>query len=197
MKVTLDNKNIYIVIITLLIFVIGFQWAYESNSFIDYNSGLDQDGGEYIRFVYIGSQRCGFSNNSENHENVIALREYIRNLAKDFEYKFISTGISVDINAYQGVNYLEKTGPFDEIVSGSTWFNIGADKYVWEEFQGRPATPQIILTKTEYMVEELSGINRSENVLIQVTGKDSIEGKLDSLLGLNNLEKKDWLENLF
>lgn len=188
------TNTLYITLICILLFYSGFQLTSNSSPFLNYNTGVDLDGGNFVRFVFIGSSQCGFSNNEENHENIINLKKYLKQLVEENNYKFISTGISVDFNAYNGIKYLEKTGPFDEIASGSSWFNIGADRYVWENFQGAPSTPQIIITKSNYTVEENFGIQRSEEILKRVRGKDDIREMLKNISQLNHTEVREWLE---
>lgn len=194
MTSTVNKNAFYVFVIFLLLFFIGFQWSYDDTSYHDYRTDVNLDGGDYVRFVFIGSSHCGFSNDFENHNNILDLKETLKNHVRANNLKFISTGISVDMNAYQGFKYLEKTGPYDEILSGSSWFNIGVDRYVWDNFQGYPSTPQIVLIKSEFMVEEFYGIKRSERVLKRVSGKNDIDRMLEKVSQLKGVEILEWLE---
>lgn len=194
MKLSFNENSLYFALIIVLLFYIGFNWAYEKNAFPNYQTGVSLDGGDYLRFIYIGSSHCGFANDEDNHHNILKLKELLKELSKESRYSFISTGISVDVNAYQGVRYLKKTGPYDEILSGSNWFNVGVQKYVWERFQGRPSTPQIILTKTKFEVEEFFGIHQSEQVLKRVSGIYEIREMLGKIKTMNKSDFTEWLE---
>lgn len=160
---------------------IGFLINYEKQKFIDYKSNINPDGGNYIKLTYIGSSHCYFSKNIENNRNVIKIKQQVKELAIINDYKFISSGISVDFNAYQGIKFLEKTGPYDEIIVGNNWFNEGVFKYVWDGFQGRPATPQIIISNVTYEVEVYHGIKKSETVLKRFNGGTEIKNFLQVL----------------
>ncbi|MGF1668820.1 MAG: hypothetical protein ACFCU6_00115 [Balneolaceae bacterium] len=193
MKLLKNENSLYITVIIILLFYVGFEWSYDNSPFLNYRTNLDLDGGDYVRFIYIGSSRCGFANDEENHQNILNLKKALKEFVETNNYLFITTGISVDINAYQGFKYLEKTGPFDEILSGSSWFNSGANRYVWERFQGNPSTPQIILTRTKFKVEEYFGIFQSEEIIKRVSGKDEIREMLATINNLSDSDIAVWL----
>lgn len=191
-----DQKinTIFVAIICILLFIIGFSWSYNNNKFFYYPQGVNQDGGTHLKFVYLGSSHCGFSNNVRNHDNIIAIKKHLKNALKSNDKSFITTGISVDFNAYKGIKYLKKTGPYDEIISGSNWFNNGAKTYIWETFQGNPSTPQIILVKSEIEVEAMHGIVQTEEVLKRISGINEIENTNATLTEMSNQEIIQWLE---
>lgn len=184
----------YLLIIFFLLFFIGFLWNYRDTTFTKDQTGISTDGGNYLRFIYIGSSRCMNSRDSDNHENILHLKQVLENIAFNSGYEFVTTGISVDMNAYVGLNYLRETGPYDELASGNSWFNLGTDKYIWKTFQGRPLTPQVVLTISQYDVEPFYGINHSEIVLKRAYGKSDIQVLLHSLTKLKNNEMPDWLK---
>jgi len=194
MKISIYKNSLYVIIISILLFYIGFNLTYDNSPFLNYQSGINMDGADYIKFIYIGSSHCGFANDEENHQNIINLKKSLKEFTEKNNYAFISTGISVDINAYQGVKYLEKTGPYDEIISGSNWFNAGVQKYVWENFQGKPSTPQIIITKTGLEVEEFFGIHQSEKELARVNGIYEIKEMLEQIKRMNNFDFKEFVD---
>lgn len=173
-------------IIGCLLFVIGLLYVVDKNEKYTLNesnyttdvttSGLDTL--HFLRFVYIGSSGCGYCNNKETEHMVKTLKTYFRNFAHRHNYKFWSTGISVDVSSIKGINFLQKTGYFDEIISGGNWYNLGADQYVWNRFQGRGLTPQLLLTLTTYEIPYPGNgaiVKRKERLLKRFSGMNAIK----------------------
>jgi hypothetical protein len=74
----------FIFLIGLLFFIIGILYKNDGNIFpqkYQYET-IDMGGGEYIRFVYIGSSGCYFSNNDEMHEMIVSLKKETKFFAK-------------------------------------------------------------------------------------------------------------------
>ena len=172
---------IYQIVIALLLFLVGFLYIYEeSDSFRDYNSDITNiNGGKFLRLVYIGSSGCSFSNNPKTHQMVKEIKKYMRDYAHQEGYKFLSTGISQDKLASEGVSFLKNTGPYDEIISGASWYNLGISQYVWEKIQGVAATPQILFTVTEFDIipagAQIGNIRRDEVLLDRFVGIKAIK----------------------
>jgi len=92
------------------------------------------------------------------------------------------------MNALKGIRFLEKTGPYDEILTGSSWFNLGVQRYIWENFEGHSSTPQVLLMhnnfKTSPVGNSLGRVERNEKVIERFRGVDEIRK-------LTNFLKKD------
>lgn len=106
------KKNyLHIVLISFLLFIMGFSFTYVRNYIksFDYEYKFNPDvansqGGEFVRFVYIGSSNCSFSN-EYTHKMVTEIKYFIQNLAHESNYNFISTGISSDFNSVDGIRF--------------------------------------------------------------------------------------------
>lgn len=175
-----SKENIYQCVIAFLLFIIGFVYAYESRDIAtEHQSEINMEEAQYLRFVHIGSSNCGFSNNEITHKMVKELKDYFRSFAHEQGYRFFSTGISVDKFSTQGIDFLNHSGSYDEIITGASWLNLGAKQYIWGEFPEYPDTPQILVTLSHYKVTsagmQLGNIERKENLLDRVIGKDQIE----------------------
>jgi hypothetical protein len=122
----------------------------------------DLSGGTYIQLIYVGSSSCPFSNNLL-HEEIKKLRNNLIDWTNYNDYNFMSTGISVDLNSTQGFYFLQDSGPYDEIISGASWYNNGVSQYVWKK-NSEGFTPQIIILKTDFKVvtSSLGGILKIE-----------------------------------
>jgi len=175
-----DHK-IYKSIICGLLFVVGFLLIYESPSSLKaYRSDIDNmSGGDYVRFIYIGSSGCSFSNHETMHQMVDLIKNRFREASHANDFKTITTGIAQDLNAGYGIDFLKKTGPYDEIYSGASWYNIGINKYIWETFEGPAATPQIIVSVSQFDVgsagDQIGKISQKEKLLKRYVGFTEIE----------------------
>lgn len=195
----IQEKYIYQIIILILLFTIGFVYAYDFQSTsVNYTSDVTIEDAEYIRLVYIGSSACSFSNNDKAHRMIKELKDYFRSFSSNQGYRFLSTGIAMDTDSKRGVDFLHKSGHYDEIISGANWLNLGANYYIWNNFPGYPDTPQIILFLTDVKIrpagrsignieqndvhiKRIIGMNRIEELLL-LTQKLSEEEFADTLL---------------
>ena len=59
------------------------------------------------------------------------LKDYYKELADKSNLKFISTGIANDYSSIKGINFISKSGVYDEIMSGGNYYNIGSQRYIW------------------------------------------------------------------
>lgn len=182
------------IIIGCLIFIVGFLWMYDEGGFVkpiqsDFSSYV---GGKYLRLVYIGSASCAYSNNKKTHRMIISLKNSLRKIAHKKGLKFASTGIAVGMNSLKGVKYLLKTAPYDELITGASWFNLGINHYIWQTNKGEASTPQVILTMTKYKMltigERLGYIKRQEDILKRYIGRNGIK-KLYTLIKSKNERK--------
>jgi hypothetical protein len=150
------EKHVYLSLLAISLFIIGVLYTNEGKLYnhIDNDAVADLAGGDYIRFVYIGSSTCPFSNNADTHNKIRFLKNNLEDITMLTDTKFISTGISVDSHPHIGYNYLEETKPYNEIIVGTSVFNLGSIFYA----SGVPTTPRILIIKESYE-SELVGIN--------------------------------------
>ncbi len=92
------EKIFYLFLIAALLFITGLLYKNNGNftSQTYRTSTVDLSGGDYLRFVFIGSSNCRFSNNDQVHEMVNYLKKNLEEIAESNSMNFISTGISVD-----------------------------------------------------------------------------------------------------
>jgi hypothetical protein len=58
-------------------------------------------------------------------------------------------GVSLDWQVDTAVAFLNETGPYDEIIGGGNWVNVGALDFIWRD--GRPPSiPQLILLERTF-----------------------------------------------
>ena len=197
MNKTLEIRYLVILIFIILIVTLSITTGYLSRYYFD-NSVSDQyksnvtsmDGGIYMRLIFIGSTSCPFCTD-DVHEQVRIIKTKLKKSTEVREIKYLTTGISVDLNSIQGTKYLEKSGYYDEVISGGSWLNNGVQKYNWSYLQ-QPATPQIIISKSIFDVvsslNSITSINLSEEILFRYEGTDQIN-QLYELLTNNKYDE--------
>jgi hypothetical protein len=196
-----SSIDTYQVIIACLIVVISYLFIYinkidvETIQIEKIESELILEEEKYLRFVYIGSSGCVYSNNEITHQILRELKEYFRTFAHEQGYRFLSRAIAVDPSSDRGFYFLIKSGPYDEIISGSRWFNLGVYRYIWDTLPGYASTPQILLTVTEYkptlVGNHIGYINQEEKLLKRISGLSEIQELLDDMKRLTTKEISD------
>jgi len=154
-----------------------------------YNSGQDQFLAPTemketeILMIYIGSSTCGFCKDERLPGYISDIRtelwERVRSSSPKNELSFFTMGISKDWDVEGGLNHLIEMGPFHEVMTGKSWNNTGLSRYVYENFPGEAATPQIVVTEREYYsitgsITSYRGI-KNERILTRKIGLDEIK----------------------
>lgn len=126
------------------------------------SSSADFKSGPELVLIYIGQSTCAWCNDPALPGQFAAIRDTVARIASARGARFIVEGVSVDRDAMLGVEHLQKLGRFDEIHSGGWWANEVAFRYIWTDFPGDPATPQLLVV--ERGIEIPTGDStRSEN----------------------------------
>lgn len=191
MKFTLQKKyNFFIVLIALCACEkTNFQFTDTStysaieDQYLQRNSINDK---EEIVFTYITSPACALCTQSETFENVIKLKNLLKEKADSLDLGYLALAVVISWDVDEGYNHLKNFGKFDEILIGNNWFGTGGIKYLFEEIPGRPGVPQILLTKRIYNAEV------DESGMIQSMSGVETEVEITRKVGTNNIEK--WLE---
>ena len=91
------------------------------------------------------------------------------------EFEFISTGISYDVSSKVALEYLDKTGTYDELLVGNGPFNLGTIQYT----SGKSPTPLVLLYVENYETDllgiNMSNFNSSQKLIKTLTGQFGIQ----------------------
>ena len=60
---------------------------------------------------------------------------------------FTATGVALDWHVDSGVEFIRAVGPFDEIIVGKNWNNLGVVEYIWADTASFAALPQVVLVE--------------------------------------------------
>jgi hypothetical protein len=140
-----------------------------------------------LALVYIGSSACYWSNVESLPPLIQQVRLQLSKRAQAAGYRFASIGVARDRNVENGLQHLRKMGPFDEVMTGRGWLNVGVLKYVYQDLPGPALTPQLLVFRRLLYREETTGI-RNEDVLVRKTGAGDIENCFDQGLPVPGIE---------
>lgn len=133
---------------------------------------------QFIQLVFIGSSTCRFSNNDKLIEYVRSLKSELRSFADTSRYDAFITGVSLDQNASIGLEFLWKTGPYDQVISGAGLYNLGAHVYALRN-GGKLSTPQVYIIRSSYIYlptySGIEGFNEDHQLLAKASGVAAIE----------------------
>ncbi len=119
---------------------------------VDYTPSYRATSGYETLFIYIGSSRCGWSNVEELPAVVKQLKQKVKAFADQQGDRFVAIGIAAEWSVDDGIRHLAKFGGFDEIIAGRNWNNTGVMRYVWQDFPGEAATPQVLVVRHRLLV---------------------------------------------
>jgi hypothetical protein len=175
------KEKIYTSGICLGLFLIGFILVYQNKLLVSdqpYRLQYIVDG-KYLKLVFIGSSDCVFSNNDEMHSITLNIKKHLSELTRASNMKLMTTGITSDVNADIGYSYLQKTGPYTEIYTGASWYNLGLKRYIWKDFEAPSLTPQLLITLAEKNSfdagGQLANVNIDEIIVIRLIGFHEIQ----------------------
>lgn len=148
-------KGIGFVILLILISYSIPRVIYSEKTLSDLNilkpsSNMVPQGESELVIIYIGSSSCAASNIEELISPIKELKEKVSKHANYLNTGFHSIGVSKDQVSIEELKHLSKHGTFNEVIIGKSWSNLGVLKYIYNDFQGPPQIPQIIITKRNF-----------------------------------------------
>lgn len=97
--------------------------------------------------VFIASSTCSGVHVLGIEDAVSAIIDNERAAARESGARFVAVGVAIDRAVDDGMRMLRRFGPFDEVVSGRGWYNMGAYRYIWHDLPGYPGVPQIAVVE--------------------------------------------------
>lgn len=118
--------------------------------------GRVRSGTEVIAF-FIASSTCGASANPRLPSALGTIRETLAVRARAEGKRFVYAGVALDETPDLGLAFLKKFAPFDEILTGGSWFGTGAVDFLIRGAPGPLAMPQLLIVERD-VVAKTSGI---------------------------------------
>lgn len=127
------------------------QWVFQQK----YTPSIDPFwNGPEILMVYIGQRNCAPSNALELPQMVEDIKADLHRLSEDGGARFRVIGLALDPSPEDGLTHLARFGKFDELYVGGGMFSDAAMEFLWQEFPGVVATPQIVLIRRDRVSQE-------------------------------------------
>lgn len=134
-------------------------------------------GGREIALVYVGSPACAYSNSPQLRKMLDSAANALHSEADAQGASFVRVGISVGGNLVDGLQHLERTGRFDEVVAGRGWHNLGALRFIHGAaggHSGGSVTPQLLVVARSAVDSRVPGL-QSETVVLRLAGLAAID----------------------
>lgn len=188
-------QKVHFAITLTLCFALFFTITYESKKYNineDIRINPDKRTQNFISLVYISSSECPVCNNEENKENVSNVKNKFENVADRLGLDLYTVGVAKENGPYKGIRHLNRTGLYDEIISGMGPYNTAYQKYVWND-PIEPGTPQILIFEVSYFNEPkgkyIGNVSADYNLLMEVHGFAEIDS-------LSSVEVKDIVDHV-
>ena len=114
-----------------------------------YTPSYETPEGKEQVLVYIGAESCGPCHLPEMKEAVRDLKVLLAERAAENGWDFATMGIALDWEVAVGYEFLQEVGPWDEVIVGKNWTNLGASEFIWQNPATEPAMPQVMLVERE------------------------------------------------
>jgi hypothetical protein len=131
-------------------------------------------GGTEVVLAYVTAPSCGWCNPAWLPPLIEAAKTSTRAVADQAEYRFATLGVSQSSSAELGIRHLRRFGQFDEVAAGRGWVNTSLQKYVYTEFPGVAATPQIVVLRRNVQQSESELTIAAEEVIGRYVGVHEI-----------------------
>ena len=105
--------------------------------------------GKELVLVYIGAESCVPCHMPELKAAVSGLKLLLAEQATQDGQDFATMGVALDWEVAEGYEFLREVGPWDEVIVGKNWTNLGASEFIWQDPAAPPAIPQVALVERE------------------------------------------------
>jgi hypothetical protein len=161
----------YILLFIISISVSGFYIFNLSN---EENVPFPRYSENEISLIYIGNSTCSFCQNPDLIGEITRIDNTLKEVAYDVGFGYKKIGISTDWNLVSGYDHLINILEFDELIIGNGWSNVGVLRYIYTDFKGVPAVPQVIVTKRKFNKITINrvdyrGVNE-EQIILNLVG---------------------------
>lgn len=129
--------------------------------------------GTEMVLVFMATSSCPGVKDPDFPSAVRAISEAMRTRADESGMTFVTIGVSLDWDLTEGVDFLKRFGPFDEIAIGRGWLNMAAVRYIWAEFPGAASVPQILVLERDIVSDRTIEVN-AERVRVRKVGAMAI-----------------------
>jgi hypothetical protein len=127
-----------------------------------------------LELVFIASSTCHGLRVPGFKTGLDSVRQRLRRQAARDGAEFVSLGVAVDSSVESGERMLVEFGPFDQLVLGGGWSNVGAEHYLWRDIPGHPIVPQVIVLSRQVTILNDSITFGDERVQTRKAGANEV-----------------------
>jgi len=130
--------------------------------------------GREIVVVLIGMSNCGAAQRPEFPPAFERAVKRLREGADSRGERLSTIGVALDWDVADGLDFLTRVGRFDEVAAGLNWQNSLALRYIFRDFPGQPAVPQVVVLERTIEIQQTSLDARDERLLDRIVGVQPI-----------------------
>lgn len=130
--------------------------------------------GRQLLAIYFGSPTCGYCVHAPFIASIRRAGALIQRQAAALGLTLHWSGVAVHWSAAEGIEYLAKLGPFDEVCAGAMWWNTSVAHHLYGSRP--PAVPTLVVYERTIEADATHALQlRDQHELLRLTGSKAIE----------------------
>lgn len=126
--------------------------------------------GTELLAILIVSSVCGASEYDALPGDVEKIRAGLSRRAREHGWHFSALGIALDERPADGLAFLQRFGPLDEVLAGGSWLNTGSVEYLVRNLPGAMAVPSLIVIDRTVQTGPKRLVVGDDHVLARLVG---------------------------
>ena len=131
--------------------------------------------------VYIGAPSCGACADPEFKAVLSQFKHTLADIARAERRKLRTIGVSNDWEVDLGLQFLQDSGPWDELVVGNNWYNSAVIEHIWNLPDADGGIPQVIVFERSFVFSGHRMVPGVRRYLIRLVGKGEVMDWLAAL----------------
>lgn len=95
--------------------------------------------------VFIGASWCAASAFPQLKDSLPLLLKRLETEARSRNHWFSTIGVSLDVPAKKGIEWLNEYGTFGQLIVGGGWGNYAVLDLIWSDLSSAPELPQLVI----------------------------------------------------
>ena len=110
--------------------------------------------GNQLELIYFGGSHCGPCKSPRMREAVLKAKAIFAERAAAQHRPYSTTGVALDLSPEAGIEYLKEVGPFDQVISGRSWFNQAVLDWIVPYPDAIAGIPQIVIVERRMTLDK-------------------------------------------
>jgi hypothetical protein len=130
--------------------------------------------------VYLGATSCGPCRMESTKRAVRSVLERANERATERNLQFQSVGAAFDEDIDRGLELLQSTADFDQVIVGGSWSNAAAVEFVWSSEDVLAAIPQVVILSRSLDKRVEGREPASKHIFVQLQGERQMREWLEA-----------------